>query len=331
MEILAYGVASYERPLLAKAFDGRHDLRCLDVDLDADTAVLADGYEIVSTNVNSRVDADVLRRIADGGTKLVTQRSTGFNNIDLDAAARRGITVMRVARYSPHSVAEFAWALAQAVNRRIPRAVIRTRDFDFRLDGLLGRDMHGKTVGVVGTGKIGEVFTRIAHGHGCRLVGWDIAENPACRALGMEYVDLPDLLAQSDVVSLHVPLTPDTHHLVDGAALDLMREEALLVNTSRGGLIDSFALVAALRRGLLGGVALDVYEEEEHFFYRDLSDRVVTDDVLARLMTYPNVLVTSHQAFFTREAVDQILGTTVRNVDDYLAGKTTENTLTEPR
>ncbi|MCF2531245.1 2-hydroxyacid dehydrogenase [Yinghuangia soli] len=328
MEILAYGVESYERPLLVKAFDGHHALRCLDVNLDEDTAVLAAGHELVSTNVNSKADAEVLRRLAAGGTRLVTQRSTGFNNIDLDAAARYGITVMRVSHYSPHSVAEFAWALAQAANRHLPRAIIRTRDFDFRLDGLLGRDMHGKTVGVVGTGKIGEVFTRIAHGHGCELLGWDIAENPACRELGMEYVELPELLSRSDVVSLHVPLTPETHHLIDAAALDAMREDALLVNTSRGGLVDTFALVAALRRGLLGGVALDVYEEEEHFFYRDLSDRVVTDDVLARLMTYPNVLVTSHQAFFTQEAVDQILGTTVRNVADFLAGRTTENTLT---
>ncbi|MEU8133382.1 2-hydroxyacid dehydrogenase [Streptodolium elevatio] len=328
MEILAYGVESYERPLLRKAFDGRYELRCLDVNLDEDTVVLANGHEIVLTNVNAKADAEVLRRLAAGGTRLLTQRSTGFNNIDLDAASRHGITVMRVSHYSPYAVAEFAWALVQAVNRHLPRAVVRTRDFDFRLDGLLGRDMHGRTVGVVGTGRIGEAFARIAHGHGCPLIGWDLVENPACRELGMEYAELPDLLSRSDLVSLHVPLTPDTHHLIDAAALDAMREDALLVNTSRGGLVDTFALVAALRRGMLGGVALDVYEEEEHFFYRDLSNRRVTDDVLARLMTYPNVLVTSHQAFFTEEAIDAILGTTLRNVDDFLAGRTTENTLT---
>ncbi len=330
MRILAYGVRSYERPLLEKAFLGRHPLHCLAADLDADTAALGAGYEMVCTGVNATLDAEVMERLVRGGTRMVTQRSTGYNNIDLAAAERLGLWVWRVSYYSPHSVAEFAWALVQTLNRRVHRAYARTREFDFRLDGLMGRDVRGMTVGVIGTGKIGAAFAAIAHGYRARLLGWDVAPDLGCEALGMEYVELRDLLTRSDVVSLHVPLTPATYRLIDAAALGLLREDAFLVNTSRGGLIDAGALVETLRAGRLGGVALDVYEEEDGVFYRDLSAEVVADDVLARLMTFGNVIVTSHQAFFTREAVEAVLETTVRNVEDYLAGTVTENTLCHP-
>jgi D-lactate dehydrogenase len=330
MRILAYGVASYERPLLEKSFTGRHPLHCLEAELAADTVALARGYEMVVTSVSARLTAEVLERLEAGGTRLITQRSTGYNNVDLAAAERLGLWVCRVSGYSPHSVAEFAWALAQTLNRRTHRAYVRTREFDFRLDGLMGRDVHGMTVGVVGTGRIGAAFARIAHGYGTELLGWDVAPNAECEALGMRYVELPDLLTRSDLVSLHVPLTPATYHLIDATALSQLREDAILVNTGRGGLIDSAALVAALRAGRLGGVALDVYEEEEGVFYRDLSATVIADDVLARLMTFGNVIVTSHQAFFTREAVQAVLDVTVQNVEDYLSGRVTENTLVHP-
>ncbi|MEU9030127.1 2-hydroxyacid dehydrogenase [Streptomyces sp. NPDC048383] len=327
MEILAFGVTADEKPLLERAFAGEHEARCLEVFLTEDTAPIAAGYEIVSSSVNADLNARVLNILAAGGTRMIAQRSTGFNNIDLDVAARLGMTVGRVSFYSPYSVAEFAWTLAMAVNRRIVRASIRTRDFDFRLDGLMGRDMRGRTVGVLGTGKIGEAFTRIAHGFGMNLLGWDVAENPACAALGMTYVQKEELFASSDLISLHVPLLDSTHHIIDAAALKAMRDDAILVNSSRGGLIDTEALVTELRAGRFSGIGLDVYEAEAGVFFLDKSLETVEDDTLARLVTFPHVVVTSHQAYYTSDAVGQIIETTVRNVADYLAGRRSENTL----
>ncbi|MFF4428985.1 2-hydroxyacid dehydrogenase [Streptomyces sp. NPDC001513] len=327
MEILAFGVQADEKPMLEAAFAGLHEVRCLDVFLNEDTAPIAAGYEVVSSSVNADLSGRVLRILAAGGTRMIAQRSTGFNNIDLDVARQLGLTVSRVSYYSPYSVAEFAWTLAMAVNRRIVRAATRTRDFDFRLDGLMGRDMHGRTVGVLGTGKIGEAFTRIAHGFGMNLLGWDVARNPACVELGMKYVDKEELFASSDLISLHVPLLDATRRIVDAAALELMRDDAILINSSRGGLIDTDALVAQLRAGRFAGVGLDVYEAEAGVFFLDKSLEAVEDDTLARLVTFPNVVVTSHQAYYTRDAVGQIIATTVANVTDYLTGRRSENTL----
>ncbi|MEU1460537.1 2-hydroxyacid dehydrogenase [Streptomyces sp. NPDC005727] len=334
MEIVAYGVLADEEPLLREAFDsaftGRHELRCLRLFLDRDTAPTAVGHEIVLSSVNDTLDAGVLRSLAEGGTRMIAQRSTGYNNIDLTAARELGLTVARVSYYSPYAVAEFAWTLALAVDRRIVRAAQRTRDFDFRLDGLMGRDLRGRTAGVVGTGKIGAAFARIAHGFGMRLLGWDVTENPDCLALGMEYVSRERLFTEADLVSLHVPLLPATHHLVDAKSLALMKDDALLVNSSRGGLVDTDALLETLRAGRLSGVGLDVYEEEAGVFFLDKSLEVMTDERLARLMTFSNVLVTSHQAYFTRDAVGQIARTTVTNIEDYVAGRSGENVLARP-
>ncbi|MEU1694119.1 2-hydroxyacid dehydrogenase [Streptomyces hirsutus] len=327
MEILAFGVQADEKPLIERAFQGHHEVRGLHVFLNEDTAPIAAGHEVISTSVNCDLGAGVLESLAAGGTRMIAQRSTGFNNVELKTAERLGLTVARVSSYSPHSVAEFAWALAMAVNRRIVRASTRTRDFDFRLDGLMGRDMHGRTAGVIGTGKIGEAFTRIAHGFGMRLLGWDVAENPACRDLGMTYVPKEQLLAESDLVSLHVPLLPETLRLIDGAALRTMRDDAILVNSSRGGLVDTAALVAELRAGRFTGVGLDVYEAEAGLFFLDKSLEAIEDDTLARLVTFPNVLVTSHQAYYTADAVGQIIDTTVANVLDYTEGRRSENVL----
>lgn len=327
MEILAFGVQGDEKPLIEKAFAGRHEVRCLDVFLSEDTAPIAAGYEIVSSSVNADLNGRVLRTLAAGGTKMIAQRSTGFNNIDLEVARQLGLTVSRVSYYSPYSVAEFAWTLAMAVNRRIVRASNRTRDFDFRLNGLMGRDMRGRTVGVLGTGKIGEAFTRIAHGFGMNLLGWDVAQNPACVELGMKYVDKDELFASSDLISLHVPLLESTHHIIGAEALKTMKDDAILVNSSRGGLVDTDALVTELRTGRFAGVGLDVYEAEAGLFFLDKSLVVVEDDTLARLITFPNVVVTSHQAYYTHDAVGQIIDTTVANVEDYVAGRRSENTL----
>ncbi|MEU1255492.1 2-hydroxyacid dehydrogenase [Streptomyces chartreusis] len=327
MEILAFGVQADEKPLIEQAFRGQHEVRCLDVFLNEDTAPIAAGYEVVCTSVNCDLGNHVLQTLAAGGTRMVAQRSTGFNNIDLKVAERLAMTVSRVSYYSPYSVAEFAWTLAMAVNRRIVRASTRTRDFDFRLDGLMGRDMHGRTAGVLGTGKIGEAFARIAHGFGMNLLGWDVAENPACMQLGMRYVAKERLLAESDLVSLHVPLMPETSRLIDADALKAMKDDAILINSSRGGLIDTAALVAELREGRFTGVGLDVYEAEAGLFFLDKSLQAIEDDTLARLVTFPNVLVTSHQAYYTEDAVGQIVETTLRNVLDYKAGRRSENVL----
>ncbi|MCY0935732.1 2-hydroxyacid dehydrogenase [Streptomyces sp. H34-S4] len=327
MEILAFGVQGDEKPLIERAFAGQHEVRCLDVFLSEDTAPIAAGYEIVSSSVNADLNGRVLRTLAAGGTKMIAQRSTGFNNIDLDVARELGLTVSRVSYYSPYSVAEFAWTLAMAVNRRIVRASNRTRDFDFRLNGLMGRDMRGRTVGVLGTGKIGEAFTRIAHGFGMNLLGWDVARNPACVDLGMKYVDKDELFASSDLISLHVPLLESTHHIIGAEALKMMKDDAILVNSSRGGLVDTDALVTELRTGRFAGVGLDVYEAEAGLFFLDKSLEAVEDDTLARLITFPNVVVTSHQAYYTHDAVGQIIDTTVANVADYVAGRRSENTL----
>ncbi|MFG2948699.1 2-hydroxyacid dehydrogenase [Streptomyces adustus] len=327
MEILAFGVQADEKPLLEKAFAGHHEIRCLDVFLNEDTAPIATGHEIVCTSVNCDLGSGVLETLAAGGTRMVAQRSTGFNNIDLQVAERLGLRVARVSSYSPYSVAEFAWTLAMAVNRRVVRAATRTRDFDFRLDGLMGRDMHGRTAGIVGTGKIGEAFARIAHGFGMRLLGWDVAENPACLELDMSYVPKDRLLAESDLVSLHVPLMPQTSRLIDADALKLMKDDAILVNSSRGGLVDSAALVAELREGRFTGVGLDVYEAEAGLFFLDKSLEAIEDDTLARLVTFPNVLVTSHQAYYTVDAVGQIVEATAQNVLDYTAGLRSANVL----
>ncbi|UGY90908.1 2-hydroxyacid dehydrogenase [Streptomyces gobiensis] len=329
-EILAFGVQADERPLIEQAFAPPYEIRCLDVLMNRDTAPLAAGHEVITVSVNAQLDSEVLHILAAGGTRMIAQRAAGFHNIDVETAAELGFTVARVTHYSPYSVAEFAWTLAMAVNRRIIRSARRTRDFDLRLDGLLGREMRGRTVGVIGTGRIGTAFTRIAHGFGMRLLGWDIAENPVCVELGMEYTELPRLLAESDLVSLHVPLLPQTHHLIDRNALASMKDDAILVNSSRGGLVDAQALVEELKAGRFTGVGLDVYEAEAGLFSFDKSLEVIDDDTLVRLMSFSNVLVTSHQAYYTQEVVGQIIDTTVRNIENYLADRTSDDVLVTP-
>jgi D-lactate dehydrogenase len=270
--------------------------------------------------VNDNVDAEVLGILAQQGTRLVATRSTGYNHIDAQAAQRLGIAVVRVTDYSPHSVAEFAAGLLLAVNRKIARASARTRDGNFDLDGLMGFDLHGKTVGVVGTGKIGLIFARIMAGFGCTVLGHDMHPVAAFEALGGRYVDTDELLDCSDVVSLHCPLTPETHHVVNAASLARAKRGFILINTSRGGLVDTETAIAALKSGQLGGLAIDVYEQEASLFFQDLSSTVITDDVIQRLVSFPNVIVTGHQAFFTVEAIGQIMRTTIESMSDFERG-----------
>ena len=327
MKTLVFDSHSYDNTFLDAANAGRHELVYTQAQLDVHTAAMAEGFDAVCLFVNDRANAQVLERLAAAGVRMIAQRSTGYNNIDLEAAKHLGIAVMRVGHYSPNSVAEHAVALLMTLNRRVHRAFNRTREFNFRLAGLMGRDIHGSCVGVVGTGKIGAIFARIMHGFGCSLLGHDVKPNPECIALGMEYVPLAELLSRSDIISLHAPLTPQTWHLINAESLAMVKRDAFIINTSRGGLIDTEALTQAVQSGAIAGVGLDVYEEEEGKFFRDLSDRPMSDDTLARLMSFPNVLITGHQAFFTVDAVTTICETTIQNLTDFESGKTNANTL----
>lgn len=321
MKTAVFSTRRYDQTLLTRANQaGDHQLIFLQDRLSPSTAALADGCDAVSVFVNDDVGVQVLAQLARQGTRLVTTRSTGFNHIDVAAANKLGITVARVADYSPYSVAEFAVGLLLAVNRKIARASARTRDGNFELDGLMGFDLHGKTVGVVGTGKIGTIFARILHGFGCTLLGHDMHRQPEFEALGGTYVDMETLMANSDVVSLHCPLTEATHHIVNAQSLAAAKPGNILINTSRGGLVDTEAAVHALKSGQLRGLAIDVYEQEASLFFQDLSSTVITDDVIQRLVSFPNVIVTGHQAFFTEEAIGQIMETTLKNLSDFERG-----------
>ncbi len=326
MKTAVFSARRYDKTLLAKANEGAgHELRFLEDRLSPATALLAKGCEAVCVFVNDSVDAEVLALLAAQGTRLVATRSTGYNHIDTEAAERLGIALVRVTDYSPHSVAEFAVGLLLAVNRKIARASVRTREGNFELDGLMGFDLHGKTVGVIGTGKIGTIFARIMAGFGCTLVGHDRYPAPAFEALGGTYMDVDQLLACSDVVSLHCPLFEETHHIVGADALARLKRGCILVNTSRGGLVDTEAAIGALKSGQLGGLAIDVYEQEASLFFQDLSSTVILDDVIQRLVSFPNVIVTGHQAFFTLEAIGQIMRTTIESIGAFERGEALAN------
>ncbi len=315
MRVAVFSTKPYDRQFLDAAnASARHVLAFLEPRLTIETVALARGVTAVCAFVNDALPAEVLEALAGGGIRLVALRCTGFNNVDLAAARKLGITVARVPEYSPHAVAEHAVTLVLALNRNIHRAYARVREGNFALEGLLGFDMKGRTVGVVGTGRIGATFARILAGFGCTILAVDPAPDAACIAVGVRYVELPELLAASDIVSLHCPLTPATHHLIDAAALARLRPGAMLINTSRGAVIDTPAVIAALKDGRLGHLGLDVYEEEADLFFEDLSDKVIQDDVFARLLSFPNVLVTGHQAFFTADALQGIAATTIANI-----------------
>ncbi|WP_144372438.1 2-hydroxyacid dehydrogenase [Vogesella urethralis] len=327
MKIAVFDTKHYDRQALtlANARFG-HELAFFEPRLNADTVELAAGFDAVCPFVNDRLDAAVVARLAALGVKLVVLRCAGFNGVDLAACRQHGIRVARVPAYSPHAVAEHAFALLLAVNRRIHKAYVRVREMDFSLDGLVGFDLYGKTFGVIGTGRIGEAAIGIARGFGMRVLACDPQQDAALAArLGFDYAPLAEVLAHSDVLSLHVPLLPATRHIIDAAALAAMKPGAILINTSRGALVDTPAVIDALKRGQLAGVGLDVYEMEEGVFFEDLSDTGLQDDQLARLLTFPNVLVTSHQGFLTREALANIADTTLGNATAFATGAALAN------
>ncbi len=325
MIVATFSTKPYDREFLEQAAAGTGiEWRWFESRLEADTARLAEGAQAVNCFVNDDLGAAVLERLHRLGVRLVTLRCAGFNQVDLPAAARLSLPVVRVPEYSPHAVAEHAVGLVLMLDRRLHKAFNRVREGNFSLDGLLGFDLHGRTVGVVGTGKIGRCFAEIMLGFGCRILAHDPRPDPALEARGVAYVPLADLLGDSDIVSLHCPLTPATHHLIDAGRIKLMKPGVMLVNTSRGGLVDTRAVIAALKTGHIGHLGLDVYEEEADLFFEDKSSEIIGDDVFSRLLTFPNVVVTAHQAFFTRDALEAIAAQTVRNLVHFDRGEPLE-------
>jgi D-lactate dehydrogenase len=297
------------------------DLVFFDDQLRSHTAQLAAGAEVVCIFVNDHCHAGIIEKLAAAGVKLIALRCAGFNNVDIEAAKSNGIGVVRVPAYSPQAVAEHAVALLMALNRKTHKAYNRVREQNFSLNGLLGFDIFGKTVGVIGTGNIGQAFAKIMLGFGCRILAFDLYENNDLKQLGVEYKLLEEVFVQSDILSLHCPLNESTRHMVNEGSLQGMKKGVVLINTSRGGLINTPAAISALKSGQLGALGIDVYEQEEKLFFRDLSANIIQDDVIQRLMSFPNVLITAHQAFFTKEALTQIAHTTLSNIQAFADGR----------
>lgn len=326
MRITVFSSKSYDRRSLEAANRSGHEFTFIEDRLRAETAPLAAESDAACVFVHDEVDARVIGMLAEHGCRFVVLRCAGFNNVDLEAAKDHGLVVARVPAYSPHAVAEFAVGLLLSLNRKIHRAYARVREHDFSIDGLEGFDLHGKTVGVIGTGKIGAVFARIMHGFGCRILAHDPYPAEEVERFG-EYVPIDEILGRCDIVSLHCPLTADTHHLVGKDSLARMKRGMMVVNTSRGGLIDADAAIGGIKDGTIGALGLDVYEEEEGIFFEDVSEEIIEDDRLIRLASFPNVLITSHQAFFTREAITNIAEVTLRNFDQLAETGDCENRL----
>lgn len=290
--------------------------------LTPDTTASAIGFKVVCAFVNDEIDALTVARLKENGVELVAMRAAGYNNVDLEACDSAGITVVRVPAYSPASVAEHSVALMLALNRKIPRAHARVREGNFSLDGLVGFEMKGKTVGIIGTGRIGRCAIDIMLGFGCRVLAYDVRQDPSLKDKpNFSYTDLDTILHESDIISLYLPLLPETVHMIDARAIAKMKPGVMIINTSRGALLDTPALIRGLKSGHIGSAGLDVYEEESEYFFEDFSAAVITDDVLARLLTFPNVIITSHQAFLTKEALVNIADTTFENIHEYESGR----------
>jgi len=330
MKVAFFSTKSYDRQSFeAVNVNYRHDLTFFDAQLNSNTAIMAEAFPAVCMFVNDIADAETLDRLAARGTCLLALRSAGFNTVDLKRAAELGIKVVRVPAYSPYSVAEHAVALVLILNRKIYKSYNRVRDDNFSLEGLLGFDLHGCTVGVVGTGKIGLVFAQIMQGFGCSLLGYDAFPNAQFEAIGnAQYVQLPELLANCDVISLHCPLLPETHHLINANTIAQMKPGVMLINTSRGGLIDTPAAIAGLKSGRIGYLGIDVYEQEDELFFQDLSNTIIQDDTFQLLQSFSNVVITAHQAFFTRNALEAIATTTLSNITDFEQGQLLKNEVT---
>ncbi len=322
MKVIFYSTKHYDEECFSSSNERySHDLRFVEARLSSDTVSLLAGEPAICVFVNDTLDRNVLSKLADAGVRLIALRCAGYNNVDIKAAHELGLTVVRVPAYSPYAVAEHTVCLMLSLSRKVHRAYYRVRDGNFSLDGLLGFDFFGRTLGIVGTGRIGSVLAHIMGAMGMKLLAHDPFHDPDCENIGVSYVDMDQLLAESDVISLHCPLTPETNHLIDESALDKMKKGVMLINTSRGAILDTCAVINGLKTGKIGYLGLDVYEQESEIFFRDLSCEIIQDDVFERLLTFPNVLITTHQGFFTAEALKSIADTTLENITQFEEGR----------
>jgi D-lactate dehydrogenase len=329
MNIAFFNTKSYEQFYFDK-FNKSHTINYLPVPLNERTASLAGKNDVVCCFVNDRLNSETIGQLKNAGIKLIAMRCAGFNNLDLKAAAEAGMKVVRVPAYSPYAVAEHAVALILTLNRKTHKAYNRVREGNFSLERLMGFDLHGKTIGVIGTGKIGSIFARIMKGFGCHIYAYDTYPDESLIKEGIKYATLEELLSNSDIISLHCPLMPETKYIINSNSIKFMKQGAMLINTSRGGLIETSAVLEALKSHQLGYLGIDVYEQEEKLFFSDLSETIIEDDVLMRLMSFPNVLITSHQGFFTEEALIQIAQTTLGNISAFETGRKLENEVVCP-
>lgn len=314
MKVAVFSSKGYDQTHLEEFNQEKHQFSYFSPHLNEHTVALSAGCEAVCCFVNDQLNARCIELLAKSGIKYIVMRCAGYNNVDLKACAQHNIKVCRVPAYSPYAVAEHAVALIMDLNRNIHRAYSRVRDHYYLLDGLLGFDMHNKVVGVIGTGKIGQCLIKIMQGFGCQVIAYDVYKSAEVEKLGVEYTTLDDLFARSHIISLHCPLTPETHHMINDEAVNKMKKNVMIINTSRGGLVDSKAVINGLKREHIGYLGLDVYEEESDLFFEDLSNSVLQDDVFARLLTFQNVVITGHQGFFTKEALDGIATVTIHNI-----------------
>jgi D-lactate dehydrogenase len=326
VKVAVFSTKSYDRQFFNIANEQHHhELIFLEPRLNHQTACLATDAPAICVFVNDELNKDTLETLASNGLQLVALRCAGYNNVDVQTAKSLGIKLVRVPAYSPYAVAEHTMALILALNRKLHRAYNRVREGNFSLEGLLGFDLHGRTIGIVGTGKIGQVVAQIMTGFGCKILAYDLHPNAQCESIGVQYIDLPQLFARSDIVTLHCPLTPETRHLINEQAISQMKPHTMLINTGRGALIDTSAIIAALKSGQIGALGLDVYEQESELFFEDHSDQIMQDDTFARLMTFPNVMITGHQAFFTEDAMRAIAEVTLSNINQVAQGQVCPN------
>jgi len=326
-EEYCFSTKSYDKEYLSKAIVAPHSIVFFEESLNPNTVGLLTGFDGICVFVNDKLDNNLLQQIASAGIKAIFLRCAGFNNVVISTATSLGIKVYRVPAYSPYAVAEHAVALVLTLNRKTHKAYNRVKEYNFSIERLHGFDVHGKTVGVIGTGTIGLVFAKIMLGFGCKVIAFDPTESDDAKQLGIQYVALEDVLKQADILSLHCPLNQHTRHMISTKEFSIMKHGAMLINTSRGALIDTKEAIEALKTGALGYLGIDVYEEEEKLFFHDFSESIISDDILMRLMTFPNVLITSHQAFFTHEALTQIAETTYQNMLDFTHGTSSTNQL----
>ena len=322
MKIACFSTKSYDRESFDRFISGTtHTLSYFEAKLDKHTVSLAEGHDAICTFVNDPIDGTIMKKLAHVGVRLIALRCAGYNQVDLQTAANLGIKIVRVPAYSPEAVAEHAFALLLTLSRKTHKAYNRVRENNFSLEGLTGVNIHGKTIGVIGTGAIGKAFCRIAKGFGCTILAYDIHENEEMKQLGVTYLPLHEVIANSHIISLHCPLTPATHHLINAESIERMQNGVTLINTSRGALVETKAVIKALKSKKIANLGIDVYEQEENIFFKNLSEEIMQDEMISRLMTFPNVLVTGHQAFLTKEALEQISITTLANISAFENGE----------